>query len=572
MCAQDTRDFSRTKHFLTEFLVANGTPTSLGLYLCIRHGDFKSLVTHAIHPINYEDIDDFQDSYAAVCMVSKLTEVPAFTDDEKKQIALSGYRACEDELVKSDFHLHDIFYGSNPLNHRLQTILMMASRKIDSCLADFGPDEFFDSVRFGPGSSSSMRGRRVTQALKISSPSIECTASAVPLLSAFVRTTRWSENVASIQTKEFSEVITVPKNAKTDRTIGIEPDGNIFLQLGVGAMIRRRLFHVGIDLDHGASVNADLARIGSIDGSLATIDLSAASDRISRKLVKFLLPSRWFALLDTLRTSYAKLGPDLIMLKKFSSMGNGFTFELQSLIFWAIASSVCRLNGLHSEVKVFGDDIIIDSRAYDELCDLFARIGFKVNLRKSFNTSYFRESCGAHFFKGRNIKPVYLKENLHGEFEIYKISNGLRSYCHRTFGVDVVATRYRGLYRALRGMVPRGALVPDGIGDCGFVEYFEAASSIIRTRTHKLGFEGFLVKTRSFEPRSIVMTEPAAFLSVLFDLHRREGFEHRSILSVTDPLRASNPNGEGLLCPLRGRGRLRTRVVLVPQWTNPGEI
>jgi hypothetical protein len=78
----------------------------------------------------------------------------------------------------------------------------------------------------------------------------------------------------------------VPKNYKTDRTIAIEPDWNMFLQKGLGGLLRRRLRRVGQDLND-QSTNRFCAAVGSIDGSLATLDMSMASDTVAYRLVEF---------------------------------------------------------------------------------------------------------------------------------------------------------------------------------------------------------------------------------------------------------------------------------------------
>jgi hypothetical protein len=55
--------------------------------------------------------------------------------------------------------------------------------------------------------------------------------------------------MSSLELRNSSKVRVVPKNAKTDRTICIEPDLNIFVQLGIGAVIRERLKAYGLDLN-----------------------------------------------------------------------------------------------------------------------------------------------------------------------------------------------------------------------------------------------------------------------------------------------------------------------------------
>nr|UJQ85204.1 MAG: hypothetical protein 3 [Leviviridae sp.] len=209
----------------------------------------------------------------------------------------------------------------------------------------------------------------------------------------------------------------VPKTSKISRTIATEPTLNMFYQLGAGRVIEgvlRRFF--GISLERQPFVNRWYARKGSVDGSFATIDLSSASDTISRELVRFLLPRDVYSVLDLLRTHYVDIAGEPVELGMFSTMGNGFTFPLQTLIFAALIRAHYTRNSLHQRVagipqySVFGDDIIVSREAYDGVCSLLGYAGFSVNFNKSFNAGAFRESCGADYFKGTNIRGVYLRE------------------------------------------------------------------------------------------------------------------------------------------------------------------
>jgi hypothetical protein len=158
-----------------------------------------------------------------------------------------------------------------------------------------------------------------------------------------------------------NSIITVPKNYKTDRTIAKEPCMNIYIQKGIGRCIRKRLKRVGIDLDDQKR-NQEGARIGSLDGSLATIDLSMASDTVALELVSFLLPNDWWWALEQCRSPVGVLpSGELVAYQKISSMGNGFTFELESLLFWAICQQVAcsNINETDCRILVYGDDIVV---------------------------------------------------------------------------------------------------------------------------------------------------------------------------------------------------------------------
>jgi len=182
-------------------------------------------------------------------------------------------------------------------------------------------------------------------------------------------------------------------------------------QRGVGAYMTRRLLHFGVDL-LDQSKNKSLACEGSITGALATLDLSMASDLISLEVVYHLLPVDWASFLAYGRSSYVEVEDEILKLQKFSSMGNGFTFPLESLIFFALAKACCERDEV---VSVYGDDLIIPTHR----CGLVTRVlnaaGFVINTDKSYSSGPFRESCGGDYFLGTDIRPFYLKDKLSGE-------------------------------------------------------------------------------------------------------------------------------------------------------------
>lgn len=219
----------------------------------------------------------------------------------------------------------------------------------------------------------------------------------------------------------------VPKTRTISRTICTEPVLNMLFQKGIGDVIERRLRQIsGINLSEQPLRNAELARLGSITGEFGTIDLSSASDTISLSLLREILPAQPMRWLMRCRSPVTIL-PDgrEIELHMISSMGNGFTFPLQTTIFTAIVLAAYRVCGVKAHrplgsctagklgnYGVFGDDIIVDKRAYRLVCRLLTIFGFTVNEEKSFNEGFFRESCGHDYYSGYNVRGVYIKKLL----------------------------------------------------------------------------------------------------------------------------------------------------------------
>jgi hypothetical protein len=85
-------------------------------------------------------------------------------------------------------------------------------------------------------------------------------------------------------------VVQVPKTLKTPRTISVEPSYMMLMQQSIAkplmVYLESKRFGFKSIRFTDQSVNNDLARLGSIDGSLATIDLKDASDMVDLDLVR----------------------------------------------------------------------------------------------------------------------------------------------------------------------------------------------------------------------------------------------------------------------------------------------
>jgi len=268
----------------------------------------------------------------------------------------------------------------------------------------------------------------------------------------------------------------VPKTAAIDRSIAVEPSINVFYQLGLGKAIRNRLkqkgdYSFGWNLDVAQEIHRQTAAVSSVTQEFATLDLSNASDTVACNLVKLLLPHRWYEALADLRSPKTRLNGHWVKLEKFSSMGNGYTFELETLIFSALALYVARLRGhpgyLGMDVFVFGDDIILPDDCTGDLTALLSFCGFTVNLEKSFFGSFpFRESCGGDYYSGYPVRPYFLKKDLDGPSRIISYLNGIQALSLRLEGVGYYISR-RPWLRAL-DLLPtsvRKARGPVALGD-----------------------------------------------------------------------------------------------------------
>lgn len=336
-----------------------------------------------------------------------------------------------------------------------------ARRLVAEVLGRFNPDEILRHCSFGPGATTSMPRRLATQQQKWGLAA-HITKECLPWYLAFRRyNDGWHIGDREITIVEGNLVTTVPKNAKTDRTIAIEPDWNMFFQRGLGGMIRHRLRRrLGLLKPDSQNDNREAARAGSVNGELSTIDLASASDSISLGLVEALLPDDWFRALLSTRSSKGIIGDTTILYEKISSMGNGYTFELETLIIWALVRAVCS-DGL---VLVYGDDIVCPSRSVMNVCSVLDQAGFSVNEKKSFFTGPFRESCGGHYLLGHDVTPPYFKKKIDSVPEYIRAANRLTRSCSQATGFFRDG-RFQYIWDFLARSIPRVYRGPESMGD-----------------------------------------------------------------------------------------------------------
>jgi hypothetical protein len=223
---------------------------------------------------------------------------------------------------------------------------------------------------------------------------------------------------------DYNKVSFVLKDAERLRVVGAEPLENGMLQGGVDYELREKLKRVGLDLSDQRP-NMWMAYMGSMDDSDAgwcTADLISASDLNCIELYRALLPPAWFELLDNLRVHYGYLDGKRFLYQKFCSMGNGFCFSLQTLIY----ASLCHAVGAGRpgvDFRVFGDDIVVRKAVYGDLVELLTECGLKINPKKSFSTGPFRESCGTDWFNGQDVRPFTLDFALDSLSALFKFLN-----------------------------------------------------------------------------------------------------------------------------------------------------
>jgi hypothetical protein len=370
----------------------------------------------AIKPDEYVSADAFALDYGVSKFLSKFER--GGDKSEKRAKAVTAFKDAEEKNRLTNKRFRSLSFSGPAL-----FCLEEARKEVSRVLGRFKWDEFESCCNWGPGATATIMAKDATVDQKILESHLSVSRLALPYAKFVLShdpnwlSARWKCDVSgpvSLLTDEFlirdsGRFTTVPKDWKTDRGIDVQPTFNLFLQKGLGSMIRRRLKRVGVDLDD-QSRNQMLAGLAQRVG-LATIDLAQASDSLCFELVKYLLPDTWFAILRDLRTPSVSIDGDEVTLEKFSAMGNGYTFELESLVFWSLIKAIrSRFGCFDLPFGVYGDDLIIDSRLGGALIALLAEVGFRTNVDKTFLEGRFYESCGKHYFDGIDVTPPYQKE------------------------------------------------------------------------------------------------------------------------------------------------------------------
>ncbi len=477
----------------------------LALMHCAKAGDPGAALAELILSQDWAGIVSFRVDYASMSSehARELRQALAFFQKRKdlvipgvdrEAVAREKFMASERLCRETNSIFRDRAAGLFQYRPRTERVLFHAARKIRQIL---GPRPRLDELklRFGPGATTQVTRRMASARAKLGEVPA-CSTNLFPAAQAVMKMMPGYREVHGDTHPvvcHAGRVVFVPKSAKELRTVIIEPSLNTMCQAGIGDYMAGRLRASGVDI-RDQTLNQRLAREGSLTGALATLDLSSASDTVATELVYDLLGGDWFSFLSMFRTGLVTLDGREIRLEKFSSMGNGFTFPLETLIFYALAYGCCVEGGdSRATVTAYGDDIIIESRFAELLADVLHDVGFIVNVEKSYWSGPFRESCGKDYFRGFDIRPVYLKDILTGA-DLFRLYNHyFRWYAsdQMTFILDLIDPSIR-----IWG--------PDGYGDGHLLGEWVP---VVKRKHLDRGFGGSVFDT--FVQRGRVSTRPS---------------------------------------------------------------
>lgn len=296
-------------------------------------------------------------------------------------------------------------------------------------------------------------------------------------------------SLSAASEEEASRLIAVRKTLDKPRLIAAEPNSHQWCQQNIWHYFRTRVEDTEVSSFlnfRSQERNQRLCRKGSRDGSLATLDLSSASDRVTCEVVGQAFRSNPELLLHlaACRTRYIRVnhphhGEFVHRLNKFSTMGSACTFPVESLIFLGISIAAilhCRRAPMHAKairdltgcLSVFGDDIIVPSDTWKAVKTTLEILLFKVNDAKSYAKGFFRESCGVDAFEGVDVTPVYWRRLFNGKPESVASTIDTRNHFYQRWFQNTC----RVLERTI-GEVYHFPYVRSTSGVVGFLTYLE---------------------------------------------------------------------------------------------------
>jgi hypothetical protein len=309
-----------------------------------------------------------------------------------------------------------------------------------------------------------------------------------------------------------ARLITVPKNSTSRRTITVEPMLNQFVQQGLNIVLRDNISRCPVLSNCLAltdqSKNQQLALEGSLTGKWATIDLKSASDLLSVKLVESVFRHHGLFFDHMMDCRSTRIDSDIMsgqILAKFAGMVNALTFPVQSTCFavvciaaildqWGLKPTHLRVKRAARQIRVFGDDIIVNSEFALQCVNWLEAVGLKINRNKSFLEGNFRESCGVDAFKGVDVTPLYVRSRPDDESTEPNAIGGLVATSNLAW--------MRGLYEfsaeLMREVEERlGYSLPLVAKDCGALGWHSRLDAMTPTRwNHNL---------QAFETRTLVL-------------------------------------------------------------------
>lgn len=405
------------------------TSRSLALAISFRNESYKTVdlcLLKELDPYHFDDAHSLHVHKQSIALFKKSSYI-AYDGDAIAE-SMDHFFKVDSECLVSDYQVRTL--------KGQQWEIVNTAREIMSNILGEIPkyDEIFRELVITSGSVGGIGGDDVNIVTKLEDfAQLPVSRAATPFLSYLLKDPLVASIYRNNVPADYAELFSVPKQYNKVRVAAKSQIGNMLLQRPIGLFIGKKLKQrCGIDISTQQEFHKFL--VTSFHDVYATIDQSDASDRICVELCKALLPYDWFRLLNLTRHRYLKVkgSESLVSMHKMANQGNGFIFELQTLIYYSLAKATVIV--LHGEerasktlISVFGDDMICEEVHAAAIAQSLEFCGQKINFEKSYFSGRFKESCGVDTFDGFNVRAKYIKQfssNLRG---LYELTNFIRS-------------------------------------------------------------------------------------------------------------------------------------------------
>lgn len=314
--------------------------------------------------------------------------------------------------------------------------------------------------------------------------------------------------------------------------------------------------------------NQSLAERGAKTKSLATIDLSNASDCITSRLLYATLPDEVANAITTTASKAITLPTgETIDLYIPCTMGSRNTVPGQSTVYWVIiaasiklASDMFNIPCNIGDCSVYNDDIIVPCEVYDIVTMMLTIAGLIVNDDKSYTGDHpFRESCGTDWYDDTEVSSQYWPRK-----DLRLVPDELPSLCklqNRLYdlGARQAAQYMNNLIKQLCDKVPTITPGSEAIGLYGLITSMTSQPYAIRVKDDVVSKTCYCIRDNT-HGGSLISCDPIYVSHVTKDVGMR--LVHQRTLSTWRELCSFLPTGRFTF--VRFDSRLDNRTFVNP--------
>lgn len=451
--------------------------------------DFRALIGHQVcwHPTKFIEDGDIP-GFRSYVWPDRLNASPMlFKTEYQLENLFKRYRFSDDMFTQEELEVktdnsfvktQERICGPLTVTSLVFKVLQEARKIAKAILGEYSEEEHMEACRFGKRACKGSSYARSYLDLKLSSNTLTGSMEHIEWMESYLETDHLLRQILvrsddplgypPYSSIDCLETTNVPKSFKALRKIMPNSLIGSFYTYGLGKVIEKRLRENSpINISKQQDRHGRWIRKYSMDRSHVTVDLSAASDSPIYELLAWIIPRAWMKVLKRGRISHCQMNGKQMYLRSFMTMGIGFTFPVETLLFYALLKAIANLSGVRGRISAYGDDLIYPRKMHDIVKYVFPKLHIQINQEKSYVSSHFRESCGHDYYRGVDVRPFQpegeaseLKSLPYQQF-LYKLINGLR----RRWEPEEIPTTMHYLLTTLAVASGRVYIVPPSFPD-----------------------------------------------------------------------------------------------------------